>query len=154
MRQWMNARCGQIPVNNIASKEPRITSPLRHNAVSISPVGEPTTIASVTPINNPWYGFLPSASQPQRNIAAAHQTNISGNEINSSCRAIRPKIEPNTVPPIRSKARGTTFPQNEIGPIITTMVTSGQVLSGIVNRRIMRKVSRNASATRVPCTMR
>ncbi|CNU42136.1 Uncharacterised protein [Salmonella enterica subsp. enterica serovar Bovismorbificans] len=55
---------------------------------------------------------------------------------------------------MRSKARGTTFPQNEMGPIITTNVISGHVPSGIENRRTSRKVRMNARAIRMPCTMR
>ena len=50
--QWMKARCGQMPVNSIASSEPKITSPLRHSAVCISPGGAPTTTDRVMPISS------------------------------------------------------------------------------------------------------
>ncbi|MNV68582.1 hypothetical protein D3C71_1614430 [compost metagenome] len=77
-----------------------------------------------------------------------------GSEMSSSFSAISPRAEPKIVPPIRSKARGTTFPQKEIGPMITTSVMSGQVPSGMCSNLTRRKVRMNANAMRQPCTTR
>ena len=68
--------------------------------------------------------------------------------------ALRPDAGKQHGEPMRSKARGTTFPQNEIGPITTTSVISGHVPSGISSKRTSTKVNTNASAMRQPCTTR
>ena len=69
-------------------------------------------------------GWLALGKKPYQALLIA---SITGNEISSSFRAINPRAEPKTVPPMRSKARGTTFPQNEIGPMTTTAWFMGAV---------------------------
>ena len=83
-----------------------------------------------------------------------HHASITGSDIISSLRAIRPEIDPAKVPQIRWMARGKTLPQVEIGPITTTSVISGQVPSGIPVSRTSKKVSKKAMAMRTPCTLR
>ncbi len=58
------------------------------------------------------------------------------------------------VPTTRCRARDSTLPQNEMGPITTTSVMSGQVLSGSLSSRVSRKVRVKASEMRRPCTRR
>ena len=54
------------------------------------------------------------------------------------------------VPTARCSARESTLPQNEMGPITTTRVMRGQVLSGSLSSRVSRKVRVKARAMRRP----
>ncbi len=138
--------------NNIASKEPRITSPLRHNAVSIHLSGNPQQLPA-SPQSIILDRFLAQRQPTAKKHRRRAPDYISGNEINSSCRAIRPKIDPTPYRQYVRRHEGQRSPRTRL----PHNHHHGDQRPGAFRdskQAIMRKVSRNASATRVPCTMR
>ncbi len=138
-----------VPVNNIASKEPRITSPLRHNPYQFHLSGNPQQLPA-SPQSISLIRFLAQRQPTAKKHRRRDQTNISGNEINSSCRAIRPKSTPTPYRQYVRRHEGQRSPRRDW----PHNHHHGDQRPGAfrdINRRIMRKVSRNASATRVPC---
>lgn len=129
MRQWMKA-CYQMPVNSIASSEPKITSPLRQRGMHAAGRRPDHHRQRGNADQQRLIGFLPSASQPRRNIAAAHQRTISGREMSSSFSATSPGA-----PNRGSCRRCMKRPRHDVAPEGDRPITTTRVMRPVPQAR-------------------